>query len=65
MSQALAELHTAHRDQETDLGHATDRIRDALRGLRFGTVAVIVQDGVIVQIERTEKLRLGRAAHDR
>jgi hypothetical protein len=33
-------------------------IRDALRGLRFGNVNVIVQDGVIVQIDRTEKRRL-------
>ena len=37
---------------------ALDRIRDALRGLCFGAVTVIVQDGVVVQVERTEKLRL-------
>jgi hypothetical protein len=41
-------------------GHALDRIQDALRGLRFGEVTVIVQDGVVVQVERTEKLRLLR-----
>jgi hypothetical protein len=35
-------------------------IRDALRGLRFGSVTVIVQDGVIVQVERIEKKRLPR-----
>jgi hypothetical protein len=35
-------------------------ILDALRGLRFGSVTVIVQDGVIVQVERVEKRRLGR-----
>ena len=33
-------------------------IREALRGVRFGTVKVIIQDGVIVQIDRTEKRRL-------
>ncbi len=33
-------------------------IRDALRGLRFGSVNIIVQDGVIVQIDRTDKKRL-------
>lgn len=33
------------------------RIGDALQGLRYGSVLVIVQDGVIVQIERTEKTR--------
>jgi hypothetical protein len=36
-------------------------ILDALRGLRFGSVTVIVQDGVIVQVERIEKKRLGRS----
>jgi hypothetical protein len=36
-------------------------IREALRGLRFGSVNIIVQDGVIVQIDRTEKRRLRRA----
>jgi hypothetical protein len=35
-------------------------ILDALRGLRFGSVTVIVQDGVIVQVERVEKKRLAR-----
>jgi hypothetical protein len=36
-------------------------ILDALRGLRFGSVTVVVQDGVIVQVERVEKKRLGRS----
>lgn len=36
-------------------------ILDALRGLRFGTVVVTVQDGVVVQIDRTEKRRLTAA----
>ena len=35
-------------------------IRDTLRGLRFGTVTLIVQDGVVIQIDRTEKRRLPR-----
>jgi hypothetical protein len=34
------------------------QIRDALRGLRFGSINVVVQDGVVVQIDRTEKRRL-------
>jgi hypothetical protein len=37
---------------------AIDHIREALRGLRYGMVSIIVQDGVVVQIERTEKRRL-------
>ena len=44
---------------------AIERIREALRGLRFGTVSVIVQDGVVVQVERTEKLRLLKRERER
>jgi len=40
------------------------QIQDALRGLRFGAVSVIVQDGVVVQIERTEKRRIRRGTSD-
>jgi hypothetical protein len=35
-----------------------NQIRDSLRGLRFGSVNIIVQDGVIIQIDRTEKRRI-------
>jgi len=36
------------------------QIREALQGLRFGTVNVVVQDGVIIQVDRTVKMRLQR-----
>jgi hypothetical protein len=35
-----------------------DQVRSAVRGIRYGEVRVIIQDGVIVQIERVEKQRL-------
>ncbi len=38
----------------------SSRIEAALRGLKFGTVTAVVQDGVVVQVERTEKVRLQR-----
>ncbi|MEX2286787.1 MAG: YezD family protein [Planctomycetaceae bacterium] len=41
---------------------AWPHIRTALHDLRFGQVTLIVQDGYIVQIERTEKQRFPRAA---
>ena len=53
----LPSLATAEVDREQEIAH----IRDALRGLRFGAVNVIVQDGVVVQIDRTEKRRVRRA----
>ena len=34
------------------------KIRQALAGLRFGQVVLTLQDGVLVQIERSEKTRL-------
>jgi hypothetical protein len=36
-------------------------IRTALHDLKFGQVTLIVQDGYLVQIERTEKKRFPRA----
>ena len=42
-----------------------DRINAALRGLRYGTVTAVVQDGVVVQVERTEKFRLERRERSR
>ena len=35
-----------------------ERIRAAVQGIRFGEVRLIIQDGVVVQIERIEKERL-------
>ena len=40
------------RDQELQ------QIREALRGLRYGAVHIVVQDGLVIQIDRTEKRRL-------
>jgi len=40
------------------LDQALTSIRQALVGLRYGVVSIIVQDGVVVQIERTERSRL-------
>lgn len=33
-------------------------IQEAIRGVRFGVVTVVLQDGLVVQVERTEKHRL-------
>jgi hypothetical protein len=33
---------------------------EAVHGLRYGSVLAVVQDGVVVQIERSEKPRLGK-----
>ena len=45
-------------DRPGPADEALNQIRDSLRGLRFGSVNIIVQDGVVIQIDRTEKRRL-------
>lgn len=34
------------------------RIAWALEGLQFGSVRIVVHDGMVLQIERTERVRL-------
>ena len=36
------------------------QIRESLRNLRFGHVQIVVQDGVVVQIDRLERRRITR-----
>ena len=49
------------KDQDSaDTAVAVAKVRDALDGLRYGQVTLVVQDGVVVQVERTEKVRLPR-----
>ena len=58
-SPSPAAPHSSARiDSERD--RELQQIREALQGLRFGSVQIIVQDGVVVQIDRTEKRRLQR-----
>lgn len=44
--------------QDVNREYEAAQIQEALRGLRYGNVNIVVQDGVIVQIDRTEKRRL-------
>jgi len=44
--------------RDAALDEAIEQIRRALQGLQFGEVSVIVQDGVVVQLERRERRRL-------
>jgi len=45
---------------ERSLHWALQRVEEALRGLAFGTVTLVVQDGVVIQVERTERRRFPR-----
>lgn len=43
---------------------ALDEIRKALDGLEYGSVTVVVQDGVVIQVDRTSKARIDYSAAD-
>jgi hypothetical protein len=49
---------TPNSRRDTAIEDAIEQIRRALQGLQFGEVSVIVQDGVVVQLERRERRRL-------
>jgi hypothetical protein len=58
-SAAMEATSVAVQADETPLNReAIEAIRQALRGLRYGQIVVIVQDGVVVQVDRTERKRL-------
>jgi hypothetical protein len=38
-------------------------VRDALQSIRFGTVNLVVQDGRVIQVDKSEKIRINRAGH--
>lgn len=46
------------KNQAGQAADVLEPIRTALAGMRYGSVSIVVQDGVVLQIERTEKLRL-------
>jgi hypothetical protein len=39
-----------------------DRIVESLRGIEYGSVQIVIHDGRIVQIERTERRRFDASA---
>ena len=42
---------------EREVQFDLDQIRQALDGLRYGQVTIVIHDGSVVQIDRTEKRR--------
>ncbi|MDA8354084.1 MAG: YezD family protein [Firmicutes bacterium] len=36
----------------------TERIREMLDGMRYGSITLVVQDGQVIQLEKNEKMRL-------
>lgn len=38
-------------------------VRDALSTIRFGTVSIVVQDGKVIQVDKSEKIRINRSGY--
>lgn len=45
-------------NRSTSFDEVLDRIRKTIESMRYGTVQIVVQDGKVVQIDKTEKIRL-------
>ncbi|MGP0063907.1 MAG: YezD family protein [Isosphaeraceae bacterium] len=57
------QTHPAREDHRTvrpptSPGLDLNEVRKAVEGIRYGEVRLIIQDGIIVQIDRMEKRRL-------
>ena len=52
------EGHQARNPDPIDEGEIVRQIIEAIRTVRFGQVQIIIQDSRVVQIDKTEKLRL-------
>lgn len=46
------------RNKENDLEEALTEVRRLVGEITYGSVTLVVQDGVVVQIERQEKIRI-------
>lgn len=38
-------------------------VRETLASIRFGTVTLVVQDGRVIQVDKSEKIRLNKQGH--
>ncbi|PTX63247.1 uncharacterized protein DUF2292 [Melghirimyces profundicolus] len=43
---------------ETGYDTVAGHIREMLEGMRYGSITLVVQDGKVIQLEKSEKVRL-------
>ncbi len=55
MSAQIATLRNTPQAEKSEL---IEKILTAIQGVRYGQVQIIIQDSRVVQIDKTEKLRL-------
>lgn len=57
---ARQEATILSRRSPEEIDDALNQVRQALRGLAYGEISIVVQDGAVIQIERTERTRIRR-----
>lgn len=60
----MSNLSTSSAVSASNLPEWLAIVRAKVEGLRFGVVQIVVHDGKVTQIERTEKTRLGGPGRD-
>lgn len=55
MSRPPSDRNSATREEHE--AKALVMIRETIRSVRFGVVSVVIHDGIVMQVERTEKVR--------
>lgn len=56
----MSTRNDANSGDSAEAAEVLSQVREAIRSLRYGQVTLIVHDGVVVQIDRLERRRLGR-----
>lgn len=52
-------------EPDRHLNVAVEEVRNALEDLQYGSLLVIVQDGIVVQIDKTSKSRIDYSSLDK
>ena len=63
MTDRIAVVSSPSSAPDTNLRWTWQHLEHALRDLQFGSITLVVQDGVVVQVERTERKRYQRSSH--
>ncbi|MDA8234449.1 MAG: YezD family protein [Clostridia bacterium] len=48
----------SEREQKTPIAISEEKVLEAIRSIKFGTVTLTIQNNKVVQIDKTEKVRL-------
>ncbi|MFL0250441.1 YezD family protein [Clostridium neuense] len=44
--------------KNNEIKNYTDKISELLKDIKYGSITLVIQDGVVIQIETSEKIRL-------